>query len=141
MQGNENLPLILHPGSGLALVKPQGGRIVTEMVGGALALSTKQAHPEFKVVCGLCGSKEGYKRSEEFYDCKNSKCKVRVFTTVAKRALSEDEIRTLIEKRIVGPLNGFRSRNGKDFSAALMIKDDSKLVFVIDEDSDLDQNF
>lgn len=36
---DEKLPLILHPGSGLALVKPQGGRIVAEMVSGALALS------------------------------------------------------------------------------------------------------
>jgi len=139
MQGNENLPLILHPGSGLALVKPQGGRIVTEMVGGALALSTKKAHSELKVVCGFCGSPEGYKRTEEFYDCKNSKCKVRVFTTMARRALSGDEIRTLIEKRFVGPLNGFHSKNGKDFSAALMIKDDSKVAFVF-EDSDLDQS-
>jgi hypothetical protein len=36
---NENLPLIVHSGSGLARVGPQGGRIVAEMVSGALALS------------------------------------------------------------------------------------------------------
>ncbi len=36
---DEKRPLILHPGSGLAFLKPQGGRIMTEMVSGALALS------------------------------------------------------------------------------------------------------
>jgi hypothetical protein len=36
---DEKLPLIFHPGSGLALVKPQGGRILEEMVSGVLALS------------------------------------------------------------------------------------------------------
>lgn len=35
----EEQPLILHPGRALALVGPQGGRIVSEMVTGALALS------------------------------------------------------------------------------------------------------
>jgi hypothetical protein len=36
---DEKLPLILHPSSGLARVGLQGGRIVAEMVDGALALS------------------------------------------------------------------------------------------------------
>jgi hypothetical protein len=35
----EKLPLILHPGSDLALARPQGGRVVAEMVSEALALS------------------------------------------------------------------------------------------------------
>jgi Leucine-rich repeat (LRR) protein len=35
----EKLPLILHPGSGIARVGPQSGRIVSEMVSDALALS------------------------------------------------------------------------------------------------------
>jgi Leucine-rich repeat (LRR) protein len=36
---DEEQPLIVHPGSALARVGPQGGRIVAEMVSGALALS------------------------------------------------------------------------------------------------------
>jgi hypothetical protein len=39
---DEKLPLILSPGSGLALVRPQGGRIVREMVDGALASARRQ---------------------------------------------------------------------------------------------------
>jgi len=88
--------------------------------------------PEFKAVCGVCGSTDGYKQTEEFYGCKNPKCKVRVYKNVASRPLSEDEIRTLIEKRFLGPLEGFRSKKGKDFNAALQIKDDMKVAFVFE---------
>jgi DNA topoisomerase-3 len=97
----------------------------------------EKVYPEFKATCGVCGSTEGYKQTEEFYGCKNPKCKVRVFKTVASRPLSEDEIRTLIEKRFVGPLDGFRSKKGKEFSAALQVKDDMKIAFVF-EGSDPD---
>jgi DNA topoisomerase-3 len=92
----------------------------------------EKVYPEFAAVCGVCGSKEGYKQTEEFYGCKNPKCKVRVYKTVASRPLSEDEIRTLIEKRFIGPLEGFRSKKGKEFSAGLQIKDDMKLSFVFE---------
>lgn len=92
----------------------------------------------FPVTCGVCGSKEGYKQTEEFYNCKNPKCKVRVYKTVANRALSDEEIKTLIETRFVGPLEGFRSKKGKEFTAALQIKDDMKINFVFDGGMDPD---
>ncbi len=50
-----NLPLILHPGTDLILGKTQSGRIVTEMVGGVLALSRAVVNasealvPRFKI--------------------------------------------------------------------------------------------
>ncbi len=97
----------------------------------------EKVYPEFKATCGVCGSTEGYKQTEEFYGCKNPKCKVRVYKTVASRPLSDDEIRTLIEKRFIGPLEGFRSKKGKEFTAALQVKDDMKLSFVF-EGSDPD---
>ena len=55
---------------------------------------------------------------------------MRVHKSVAGRALSDDEIKQLIEKRFVGPLEGFRSRKGVEFSASLEIKDDTKVAFV-----------
>ncbi len=36
---DDKLPLILHPGSGLALIEPQGGRIISEMVNDVLSRS------------------------------------------------------------------------------------------------------
>lgn len=92
----------------------------------------EKVYPDFQAVCGVCGSKEGYKQTEEFYGCKNAKCKVRVYKTVASRPMSDEEIRTLIEKRFVGPLEGFRSKKGKEFNAGLQIKDDMKVAFVFE---------
>lgn len=96
--------------------------------------------PDFAlpVTCGVCGSTEGYKQTEEFYACKNPKCKVRVYKTVANRTLTDEEIQTLIETRFVGPLEGFRSKKGKEFTAALQIKDDMKISFAFDGGLDPD---
>ncbi|HEY1051450.1 MAG TPA: DNA topoisomerase III [Prosthecobacter sp.] len=107
----------------------------------AYSKAAKEAvFPDFPhpVTCGVCGSKEGYKQTEEFYACKGAKCKVRVYKTVANRPLSDEEIKTLIETRFVGPLEGFRSKKGKDFTAALQIKDDMKISFMFDGGMDPD---
>jgi DNA topoisomerase-3 len=105
---------------------------IVEKTKAASKAAKEKVYPEFKATCGVCGSKDGYKQTEEFYGCKNPKCKVRVYKTVASRPMSDDEIRTLIEKRFVGPLEGFRSKKGKDFNAALSIKDDMKVGFVFE---------
>ena len=89
----------------------------------------ERVFPELDITCGVCGGR-GFTQSDEFFGCKNPECKLRVHKYVASRALSEDEIRTLIEKRFVGPLEGFRSRKGQEFSASLEVKDDQKVAFV-----------
>ncbi len=89
----------------------------------------ERVYPELDVTCGVCGGR-GFTQSDEFFGCKNPECKLRVHKHVASRALNDDEIRTLIEKRFVGPLEGFRSRKGQEFSASLEVKDDQKVAFV-----------
>tara|TARA_B100001248_G_scaffold262713_1_gene261357 strand:+ start:14914 stop:17502 length:2589 start_codon:yes stop_codon:yes gene_type:complete len=63
---------------------------------------------------------------------------------MGNRKMEEAEIRTLIEKRKVGPLDGFRSRSGKPFSAILELNDENKVRFVFDngdgDDSGADQD-
>jgi DNA topoisomerase-3 len=89
----------------------------------------ERVYPDFQAQCSICGT-HGFKQSDEFYACKGPKCKVRIYKNVASRILSDDEIRTLIEKRIVGPLEGFRSRKGQEFVAALELKKTQKVEFV-----------
>jgi DNA topoisomerase III len=99
----------------------------------AYAKAAKEAVlPDFHATCPFCGSKV-FKHTEEFVSCKGDGCKLRVFKSVAGRNLSEDEIRTLIEKRFLPLMDGFRSRLGKDFSAGLEIKDDKKVNFVFEK--------
>ncbi|MDB6117288.1 MAG: topoisomerase [Verrucomicrobiaceae bacterium] len=89
----------------------------------------ERVYPEFDATCPFCGTR-GFKQTEEFYQCKGPGCKLRVRKVIAGRPLSDDELRTLIEKKFVGPLTGFRSKKGDDFEASIEIKDDMKSTFV-----------
>ena len=51
---------------------------------------------------------------------------------VAGRLLEPLEFKELLEKRLIGPLQGFRSRLGRPFAAALKLNDEGKTEFVFD---------
>ncbi len=51
------------------------------------------------------------------------------------RQMSEAEIIELLTKRQIGPLQGFRSKQGKPFTAALKINEKSKVEFVFDDNT------
>ncbi|MDQ8200592.1 DNA topoisomerase 3 [Pelagicoccus enzymogenes] len=74
--------------------------------------------------CPICKSPivEGAKG----YGCCNWKngCRFIVWKQVAQRPLSAGEARALLEKGVVGPLEGFKSKAGKEFSAKLKIQGD-----------------
>jgi len=86
-----------------------------------------RVYPDFDATCPFCGT-HGFKQTDDFYGCKG--CKLRVYKIIAGRTLTNEESKTLIEKRFVGPLTGFRSRKGDDFDSSVEIKDDLKTSFV-----------
>jgi DNA topoisomerase III len=51
------------------------------------------------------------------------------------RQMSEAEIIELLTKRQIGPLQGFRSKGGKPFNAALKINDKNKVEFIFDDNT------
>jgi DNA topoisomerase-3 len=51
---------------------------------------------------------------------------------VAGRLLEPHEAKDLLEKRLIGPLQGFRSRLGRPFAAALKLNDAGETEFVFD---------
>lgn len=57
---------------------------------------------------------------------------LQVYKVTANRKLEEHEVNELVHKRQVGPLDGFLSRAGKQFSAILRLNDENKLEFVFD---------
>jgi DNA topoisomerase-3 len=89
----------------------------------------ERVYPEFDAKCGLCGS-QGFTQTEDTYVCKNPECKVKVYKVIASKELSETEMRDLLEKRFLPPMEGFRSKKGKDFTAGIEIKDDGKTSFI-----------
>jgi len=75
--------------------------------------------------CPACGAlvKENYRR----YACVS--CDFSISKTPGARSLSVDEAESLIAKGEIGPLQGFRSKQGRPFSALLRLGSDHRLVF------------
>jgi len=53
-----------------------------------------------------------------------------IYKTIGGRKFNEEEIKTLIEERQIGPLDGFRSKAGNPFSATLVLGPENKVKFV-----------
>ncbi len=92
-------------------------------------IAKERVYPDFEAKCGLCGH-SGFKQTEDHLSCKNPDCKVRVYKVVAGKELPEEQMRELLEKRFLAPMEGFRSRLGKEFTAGIEIKEDGKTAFV-----------
>jgi DNA topoisomerase-3 len=73
--------------------------------------------------CGALHLKEDYRT----YSCET--CGFRLFKNIASRQLSPEEVTALVTDRKVGPLDGFRSKTGKPFSAILVLNEENKPEF------------
>ncbi len=78
-----------------------------------------------KTPCPKCGGKvqENYRK----FRCQ--KCDFSIWKVVSSREFSAEEIETLITKRTVGPLTGFRSRAGKPFAAIVRLTPEFRAEF------------
>ncbi len=75
--------------------------------------------------CPKCGGivNENYRK----FLCQN--CDLAVWKVVSSREFSVEEVSELFEKRSIGPLQGFRSRMGKPFSAVVKLNDEFRTEF------------
>src|SRR5436305_5801667 len=75
-----------------------------------------------KVPCPICGGEihENYKK----FQCQ--KCDFGLWKIVAGRQLEIPEVEELISRKVVGPLQGFRSKMGKPFAAVIKMGPDLK---------------
>ncbi len=55
-----------------------------------------------------------------------------IYKIVGNRKLAPAEVRELLEKRKIGPLDGFRSKKGRPFSAMLKLDEENKVKFVFE---------
>jgi DNA topoisomerase-3 len=108
----------------------------------AFAKAAKEKQfPEFIATDPESGATK-FKQTVDFYEAiTDQKPRLRIYKNVAGKTLSEEEVRTLIEKRFLPPQDGFRSRIGKEFRAGLEIKPGSgKVTFVFEKGSgDVDE--
>ncbi|MFP4540358.1 MAG: DNA topoisomerase III [Opitutales bacterium] len=52
-----------------------------------------------------------------------------IYKTIGNRKMSEEEVQTLVRERAIGPLDDFRSKAGKPFSALLRLDPNNKVTF------------
>lgn len=116
-------------------------RMTAEIVEAARQCDVDRIDDEYAVLdvpCPKCGKgtvRENYRK----FVC--DACDFSIWKTIAGRELSPNEAATLLRDRRLGPLNGFRSRLGREFAAELVIKDDFTAAFDFGEstrDDDVD---
>jgi DNA topoisomerase-3 len=78
-----------------------------------------------KTPCPKCGNKV----NETYRKFKCTKCDFAIWKVVSSREFAPEEIETLIEKKSVGPLTGFRSRLGKPFAAVVRLTPEFRAEF------------
>lgn len=81
---------------------------------------------DLEVECPKCHAM-GFKESFRAYECKN--CGLIFWKNVAGRQFEPEEIRTLLQTKSVGPLEGFRSKLGRPFAAKITLGEDFKPAF------------
>lgn len=62
--------------------------------------------------------------------------KLVIYKTMGNRRFAEEEVEILVTKKTVGPLTGFRSKAGREFSASLRLNDQNRVVFDFDNGSE-----
>ncbi|MBG89422.1 MAG: DNA topoisomerase III [Verrucomicrobiales bacterium] len=92
---------------------------------------------KLKVPCPKCGSviKETYKK----FQCSSSSCDFSLWKIVAGRQFESEEIEELITKKVIGPLQGFRSKMGRPFNAAIKFTSECKAEFDFGDDDKKDE--
>ncbi len=122
------------------LFQMQGGKKSRDEFMGEIALMTRQIvdrarqyeHDtipgDFGTLSAPCPKCKGEVRERyRNYQCVN--CDVSLPKILAGRLLGAEEIATLIEKGQLGPLQGFRSRQGRPFAAVLKLSPDYRIAF------------
>jgi len=89
--------------------------------------NNEDKHPIGK--CPLCG--RAVLENTKGYGCSGYKagCKMVIWKNISGRQISPEQAKGLLEKGSTGVLEGFTSRSGKAFAAALVIGPDGKVEF------------
>ncbi len=97
--------------------------------------------PDLQAPCPECGGNV-HKQTDGLFRCYNPECDFRLKKHIASHEITEEEARTLITDGRVGPIETFKSRFGKPFSAELVLekkKKTWKVDFVFEGDDRLDE--
>ncbi|MDR3402861.1 MAG: DNA topoisomerase III [Chthoniobacter sp.] len=118
--------------------------LTTELVSKVRGSMGKTVEGHFKNLeakCPKCGTGP-FKESFKAYECVNPECKLIVWKSMSGREFERDEVVKLLTTGRVGPLEGFRSKLGRAFSAEIILseKTEWKQKFDFEDDKDGEGN-
>jgi DNA topoisomerase-3 len=87
-----------------------------------------------EAACPKC-SKGPFRETFKAYECPNPECKLVIWKNMAGRELERTEVQNLLKEGRVGPLEGFRSKLGRVFSAVVMLGEEGKQKFDFENDN------
>ena len=87
--------------------------------------------------CPKCGVGEVHEKYKKF-QCTNPACDFAFWKILGGRQLEPHEADALIKEREIGPLEGFRSKMGRPFSAKLKLTDGNEVTFDFGNDNGTD---
>lgn len=102
--------------------------------------------PDLAATCPNCRA-DKLKTTDATYECYSPECGFQMSKYIASRMLSAEEAKQLLEQKLIGPLDGFKSRFNRPFEAALEIKQEVsktgklgkwKVSFVFENDEEID---
>ncbi len=76
------------------------------------------------------------KQTDATYESRDPELPIKIKKYIAGRPLTESELKTLIKKGIVGPLQGFKSKFNKPFDASIQMDEKFKTSFLFEGDDD-----
>jgi len=88
-----------------------------------------------EVKCPKCGH-VGFKESFKAFECSAEGCGAIIWKNMAGRQFEREEVETLLRTGRVGPLEGFRSKLGRPFAAAVKLDPEFKQSFDFGESAD-----
>lgn len=89
--------------------------------------------PDIDAPCPACHAPT-LRQTDATYECRQPGCPFRTNKHIAGRILAPDEARQLFATGQLGPLDGFRSKFNKPFSASLRLDPKFKVQFVFETD-------
>ena len=98
--------------------------LTTDIVGKVRARMGEEVTGNFKpieVKCPKCQQTNGFKESFKAFECTNPDCKLVIWKVMSGREFERDEVTKLLTQGRVGPLDNFRSKLGRAFSAEIVL--------------------
>ncbi|MDP4624191.1 MAG: DNA topoisomerase [Akkermansiaceae bacterium] len=74
------------------------------------------------------------RQTDATYESRDPELPIKIKKYIAGRELTETEVKTLLNKGIVGPLQGFKSRFNKPFDASIQMDEKFKTTFLFEGD-------